>query len=107
MKNKAYEDIKESLKVLGLTDGAVCKDVKKRYYILARKYHPDKCFGVRKKRCEEQFKKINNAYKIVTAYCQLYGRSLNLREIKKNTLGEEYYNHLRRFYDGWWGSLDL
>jgi len=32
---------------------------------------------------------------------------LEKKKVKKATMGEENYDHLKRFYDGWWGDLDL
>ena len=98
MKKIEHTDIEEALAVLGLVEEATPEEIKKAYYVLARKYHPDKCKG---------FKKINYAHKILIAYCRTYGPSLKKKNVKKATMGEDYYEHLKRFYDGWWGDLDL
>ena len=29
------------------------------------------------------------------------------KDIKKNAMDEELYEHLKRFYEGWFGDLDL
>ena len=107
MKRIEHQDIEEALKTLGLDEDAMPQDIKRAYYTLARKSHPDTCKDKRKKRCEERFKKINHAYKVLRMYCKEHGHFLSKKEVKKNILGEEYYNHLKRFYDGWWGNLDL
>jgi len=107
MKKIDHQDIEEALEVFGLAEDATLQDIKRAYYDLARKVHPDVCKGKSKKKCEEQFKKINHAHKLLLVYCKIYGPSFNKKSIKKNILGEEYYNHLKRFYDGWWGALDL
>lgn len=99
--------IEEALHVLGLTQTATCADVKRAYYALARKYHPDICKKRTKKNCEERFKAINHAHKILVEYCKSHGALFDTKSIKKNVMGEEYYNHLKQFYDGWWGTLDL
>ncbi len=102
-----FRQIGEARKILGLGEEADADDIKKAYRKLARKYHPDKCPKSRKKKCEARFKKINDAHKILMAYCLTYGTSLRAKEVIKNTMGKEYYDHLRRFYDGWWGEIDL
>jgi preprotein translocase subunit Sec63 len=107
MKKKTHTDIEEALGILGLDETASLEDLKKAYYELARRHHPDVCRKKAQKKCEEKFKKISQAYKTVQAYCAEYGPELSKKKIKKNTMGEEYYNHLKRFYDGWWGDLDL
>ena len=99
--------INEARKILGVAKNATLKEIKNAYRKQAIKYHPDKCKGKKKKKCEEMFKKINNANKILMTYYGEFGAVLNTKDIKKNTMDKEYYDHLKRFYDGWWGNLDL
>ena len=102
-----FKQVDEARKLLGLDDTTTMEEIKNAYRRLALKYHPDKCTKRQKKKCEALFKKINNAHKILMAYCVTYGPSFNIKDVKKNTMGKEYYEHLKRFYDGWWGNLDL
>ena len=106
-KRADFKQIDEARKLLGLGESATAEEIKGAYRKRAIQYHPDKCTKKRKKKCEEQFKKINAAHKILMAYCLTYGTSLKTKDVKKNTMGKEYYEHLKRFYDGWWGDLDL
>ena len=57
--------------------------------------------------CEEIFKKINHAKDIIGSYCANYRYSFTEKEVKKNTMSKEEYDQLKRFYDGWFGDLDL
>jgi DnaJ-class molecular chaperone len=107
MKKLTYKDIKDSLRLLGLGDAPSLNDIKKAYYACAKKYHPDMCKGKGKKKCEEEFKKITHAHKILLFYCKKYGQLSDPERVKENIMGKEYYNHMKRFYDGWWGNLDL
>lgn len=50
--------------VLGLTNNATDEEIKKAYRKLAMKHHPDRNAG--KKSSEEEFKKINEAYSILS-----------------------------------------
>jgi DnaJ-class molecular chaperone len=104
---KDYHAIERALDVLGLKEPTTCAAIKKAYYRLAREYHPDMCSGKRKKKNEERFKQITRAYKVVRAYCDTYGGVLDKMTIQKNILGKDYYDHIKRFYDGWWGDLDM
>lgn len=56
-------------------------DIKRAYYKLAQKYHPDKAQG--NKTFEEKFKQINSAYEVLKDEGQ---RSLydQLREVEHN-----------------------
>jgi len=41
-------------------------------------------------------------------YCVNYYRfSFQESKAKKNTMDRETYEHLKRFYDGWFGDLNL
>ena len=53
------------------------------------------------------FKKISNANDILMKYCAGYRYSFKEKDVKRNIMDKEYYNHLKRFYDGWLGNLDL
>ena len=102
-----FREIDNARRILGLGEEATLEEIKRAYRQLAREYHPDKCRDERKKGCEEAFKKINGANEILMAYCAGYKYSFKERDVKKNTMDKESYEHLKRFYDGWWGDLDL
>lgn len=102
-----FKQIDEARKLLQLDEHATLEEVKKAYRKLAHKYHPDKCEDKKKKECEEIFKKINHANDIVMSYCAGYRYSFEEKDVKKNTMDKDLYKHLKQFYDGWWGNLDL
>ena len=52
-------------KILGVNKNAAQDEIKKAYRKLAQKYHPDKAKGD-KKEAEEQFKKISEAYAVLS-----------------------------------------
>jgi hypothetical protein len=52
-------------------------------------------------------KKINQAKDILLNYCANYKYSFKEKDVKKQTMDKQLYEHLKRFYDGWWGDLDL
>ena len=102
-----FKQIDEARKLLQLDEDATLEEIKKNYRRLAHKYHPDKCKDGEKKDCEEMFKKIAHANDILMSYCAGYKYSFKEKDVKKNTIDKEFYEHLKRFYDGWWGNLDL
>ena len=102
-----FRQINEARQLLDLEEDATLDEIKKAYRALAHKYHPDKCKDDKKKECEEAFKKISNANELLMGYCAGYRYSFKEKEVKKNTMDREYYEHLKKFYDGWWGTLDL
>ncbi len=102
-----FEQIDKARKRLGLGETASLEEIKKAYRELTLTYHPDRCKGKKKKECEEIFKEISHAGDILMAYCARYQYSFKEKEVRRNTMDREYYEHLKRFYDGWLGDLDL
>jgi len=102
-----FEQIDEARKLLGLGEEATLEEIKEIYRHLSLKYHPDRCTDRDKRHCEEMFKKINQAKDILLNYCANYKYSFKEKDVKKQTMDRKLYEHLKRFYDGWWGNLDL
>ena len=102
-----FKQIDQARKILGLGEYADLEQIAGAFRKLALKYHPDKCKGTRKKRCEEMFKQATHAKDVLRAYCAGYRYSFKEKDVKRSTLSKEEYEHLKRFYDGWWEDLDL
>lgn len=62
-----FELIDKARKTLMLPERAWLEEIKASYRNLSMKYHPDKNFG--DQQCSELFKQIDEAYKIIEAYC--------------------------------------
>ncbi|MBL7132184.1 MAG: DnaJ domain-containing protein [Candidatus Omnitrophica bacterium] len=102
-----FKQIDEARRLLGLDETADIEEIKQSYRELSLKYHPDRCKGKKKKQCEEMFKKINYANQLIMAYCAGYRYSFQAKEVRRSTMDKEFYEHLKRFYDGWWFDLNL
>ncbi len=102
-----FKQIDEARRMLGLDEEASIEEIKEVFRVLILKYHPDRCKQKDKKHCEEMCKKINHARDIILSYCANYRYSFREKEVKKNAMSKEEYVHLKRFYDGWFGDLDL
>jgi len=102
-----FKQIDEARKLLGLGEEANLDEIKTVFRKLSLKYHPDRCKDRDKKSCQEMFKKVSHANDILMKYCVGYRYSFKEKYVKRNIMGKEYYNHLKRFYDGWLGNLDL
>jgi preprotein translocase subunit Sec63 len=98
------KQIDEARMILGLGEEASIEEIKSAYRELALKYHPDRCVDKEKGACEEMFKKVNNAYGILMVYCANYRFSFREEEVRKTDLDEKIQDHMKRFYDGWWGD---
>lgn len=55
--------MKQYYEILGIPNNSSRNDVKKAYYRLAKKFHPDIC---KEKNCKEKFIAINEAYELLT-----------------------------------------
>jgi DnaJ-class molecular chaperone len=102
-----FKRIDEARKILGLGEEATIEEVKEAFRNLSLKYHPDRCKDKDKKHCEDMYKKITHARDIVIGYFASYRYSFKEKDVKKNTMSKEEYEHLKRFYDGWFGDLNL
>jgi len=102
-----FKEIDEARKILGLDETATLEDITEAYRKLSLKYHPDRCREHDRKRCEEMIKKVNHARDILAVYCANYRYSFKEKDVKRNSFDKDTYRHLKRFYDGWWGDLDL
>jgi len=102
-----FKDIEKSRKLLGFRKIASIEDIKERYRKLLIKLHPDK-FNASpdKKKYEEKVKKINNAYKTIMDYCKKYPISFDISKVKDLEEGEYQKDHLRRFYNDWFGDIE-
>ena len=102
-----YEDINEARLILGLSEEASLKEIRDAFTELSVKYHPDKCSETDKEQCAEMFKKISHAKDTLKDYCANYRLSFREKDVRRNLMSKEEYEHLMRFYDGWWADLDL
>ena len=102
-----FRKIDEARKILGLDEEATLQEIKEAYRKLALKYHPDRRTGKEKKESENMLKKINHAWDILIAYCTSYRYSFKEKDVKRVSIDKQTYKHLKRFYEDWWGHLDI
>ncbi len=102
-----FTQIDRARRILGLGDRATLEEIKAAYRKLSLKYHPDRCKDKNKRESEEMAKKINHSKDILLRYCAGYRYSFKEKDIRIDAMDNEYYEHLRRFYDGLFGDLDL
>lgn len=107
MSQITFKQIDEARKILGLDEEVNLDEIKEAYKKLAIQYHPDKCKDPDKRKCEEVFKKIAHARDIVVSYCANYRYSFKEDIVKKNLIDKDTYNHMKQFYEGLFGKLDL
>ena len=94
-----FRDIDEARKVLDLGETATLAEIKGAYRTLSLRYHPDKCTDEDKQKCEDIFKKLNKANKILMSYCASYRYSFEEKEVKSVTGEADEEDHFKRFYE--------
>jgi len=82
------DKITEALNILNLPTFITKEDIKKQYYFLAKKNHPD--IGGD----EDGMEKINRAYKLLITYIEEFRYTFDEEEIAKQYPGA---NHAQRF----------
>ena len=102
-----FSRIDEARRILGLREEASMAEIHQAYRDLSLRYHPDRCTGKQKKICADTFKKITQAKELILNYCAGYRYSFRERDVRRNSLDREHYEHLKQFYDGWFGDLGL
>ena len=81
--------IQEALEELGLPSMVSWRDIKERYRMLSKKYHPDAGGD------EEKMARLNRAYEILKTYIENYRFSFSEEEILKQFPYDEYINKFR------------
>jgi DnaJ-class molecular chaperone len=95
-----FTEIDEARKVLGLSETATLKEIKRAYRTLAHRHHPDK--DSTKKDNDDMMKALNLAYKLLMDYCDNYKYNFREEDVARTYPDEEY---LRTFKDKWYNSI--
>jgi len=101
-----YKQLDKARKTLKLGESATIPEIKKAFRKLSLKYHPDKRKEQDKAKCEKKFKEINNANEFLIEYCLNYKFPFKEGGEAESREDREMKDHMKRFYDGWWGDLN-
>lgn len=91
-----FEEIDEARRLLGLGEAATLNEIKQAYRKIAFRYHPDR--RGEDPECDEEMKKLNWAYKLLTEYCAGYKYTFTERDVARTYPYEQY---LRKYTYGW------
>ena len=83
------DELQKALNFMGLTPFVTYKEIKKRYFELSKKYHPD--FGGDSKKMD----KLNKSYNLLKNYIENYRFYFNEEEIAKQYNGSEYVKQFK------------
>jgi len=94
-----YAELRDALGVLGLSDRATLRDIKRRHRDLVKRLHPDKATEAD----PEQIRQVNAAYALIRSYLDTYTYSFNEDEFYLQNPEER----LRRQFweDPLWGGI--
>ncbi len=92
--------VSEACEILGIDDSVTIRELKALYRRLSLRYHSDHC-REEKSKCRKKFEEINNAYRVLLAWCE--EQRLYPGRTEENS-GKDY-NHIDRFYDDWLGKV--
>jgi DnaJ-class molecular chaperone len=97
-----FTQIDEARKILGLSEAATLKEIKRAYRRLAQRHHPDKHSDVTNEKTEETMKRLNWAYKLLMDYCSNYKYSFREDDVARAYPYEEYMRNWRK---NWFNSI--
>jgi DnaJ-domain-containing protein 1 len=93
-----YSELRAALKELELSERVSLRKIKERYHDLVRRYHPDSGLDSD----PEKIRRINEAYRILRAYCHDYlfncSRAEFLEQYPEERLREQFAQ------DSLWGG---
>jgi DnaJ-class molecular chaperone len=96
-----FTEIDEARKILGLSDAATLKEIKRAYRTLAHRHHPDKHNGAESNE-DGIMKKLNWAYKLLIDYCDNYKYSFGEEDVARTYPEEEY---MRNWHKNWFTGI--
>lgn len=82
-----FGTVEEARKTLGLSCEVSISEINSAYNSMVRRYHPD--LNPDDPAAEEKFKKIKNAYDLLTKYCEHYLCSLRKTKVEETIMVEE------------------
>lgn len=100
-----YNDIEQAANLLELGDRASLQQIKNAYRKLMQKWHPDHC-NEDKTLCNEMTRKIQEAYKLLIAFCYNYKIPLSEQRLVEELAEEDPEAFWRRKFgsDPHWGG---
>lgn len=87
--NQIRDEIDQALDILGLPPLVTKDDIKKQYYYLAKKYHPDHNSDSKK------MELINRSYELLSSYIDQFRYSFSDDEISRQFPGADYGKRFR------------
>ena len=73
-----YKEFEKAVDLFGILTRTSKKDLKKKYLVLSKKYHPDMPEG-----SDEKFQELQEAYELLTSYIDSFSFSFDEEEFKE------------------------
>jgi DnaJ-class molecular chaperone len=95
-----FDEIDGARRLLGLGESATMQEIRNAYRRLAHRHHPDKHGNIPEG--NEEMKRLNDAYKVLTDYCRDYRYSFRREDTAEAYPEQEDY---RRWHEKWSDSV--
>ena len=106
-----FSAIDAARRALGLDAYATLEEVRAAYKKLAAEHHPDRHAAApdaaARAQAEARFKEISHAHDVLTRYCERYCYSFKEDDVRRSLMDPDVRAHLKRYYDGQYGQLDI
>ncbi len=114
MREIDFAAVEAARKTLGLDAFATLEEIRSAYKKLAAEHHPDRHAAgppgsgeADRARSEARFMEISAAHDLLNEYVGRYLYSFKEDDVKRSLIDPATRAHLKRYYDGQYGQLDL
>ncbi len=110
MKQLDFAAVDAARRTLGLDAYASLEEIRTAYKKLAAEWHPDRFASApdaERIQAETRFQEISAAHDLLTEYVSRYLYSFKEDDVKRSLIDPATRQHLKRYYDGMYGSLDI
>ncbi len=110
MRQIDFAAIDAARKALNLDAYATLEEIRSSYKKLAAEFHPDRHASAPdadRLKAEARFQEISNAHDLLGDYVARYLYSFKEDDVRRSLIDPATRAHLKRYYDGQYGSLDI
>lgn len=110
MRELDFAAVDAARQTLGLDRYATLEEIRTAFKKLAAEWHPDRHAASPEPyrlKAEARFQEVSAAHDLLSEYVSRYLYSFKEEDVKRSLIDPATRQHLKRYYDGLYGSLDI